>query len=187
MTSPNPTELISPDDLMEMIAEATTNVFSTMLNTDATPDRMHSQPSVASTPSSGVVSLVGLAGAWVGTGSLACTVSLACRLSSQFLLIPCDSVTEEVLDAIGEITNMVIGNVKTALEERVGPMGLSTPTVIYGGNFQTRSARIHEWTVVPFTCEGERLYVQLAVGPNPDVAQRISTRAGFELPQLLKF
>lgn len=98
-------------------------------------------------------------------------------------MTPFESVNEEVLDAVGEITNMIIGNVKTALEERVGPMGLSTPTVIYGRNFQTRSARVSEWTVVPFECAEETLWVQLCIGPNQD--NRGTVRAGFQLPQVL--
>ena len=41
------------------------------------------------------------------------------------------SVEGEVLDAIGEIANMIFGNVKTALESEVGDLGLSIPTVIF--------------------------------------------------------
>lgn len=180
--------VISRAELVAAIIAATTDVFSTMLNVAITPGEMQTEPNVAAAPSSGVVSLIGLAGAWVGTGSLACTVPLACRLSSHFLMTACDAMNEEVLDTVGEITNMIIGNVKTMIEEKAGPMGLSTPTVIYGRNFQTRSARIHEWTVVPFLCEGERMYVQMCIAPNiaPDKdAAHGAARAGFQVPQLL--
>jgi chemotaxis protein CheX len=184
MTQSNPAEMIPRAELVKAIVAVTTDVFITMLNLSITAEEVQTEPSVAAAPSSGVVSLIGMAGAWVGTGSLACTVSLACRLSSQFLGSACESMNEEVLDTIGEITNMIVGNVKTAIEEKAGPMGLSTPTVIYGRNFQTRSARIHEWTVVPFTCEGERFYVQLSIGPNQDAAHG-AVRPGFQVPQLL--
>ena len=58
-----------------------------------------------------------------------------------------------MLDAVAEVTNMIIGNVKTVLESRLGAMGLSTPTVIYGRNFQTAQLRqpgmdcgaVHRW------------------------------------------
>ena len=71
------------------------------------------------------------------------------------------AISEDVLDAVAEITNMIIGNVKTALENRLGSMLFSTPTVIYGRNFQTRSARNQEWTVVPFV--GNRTDVRASV------------------------
>ena len=67
-------------------------------------------------------------------------------------------MNEDVLDAIAEVTNMIIGNVKSALEEKVGAMGLSTPTVIFGRNFQTRSARTHEWTGVRFRSGEHDMY-----------------------------
>jgi chemotaxis protein CheX len=95
-----------------------------------------------------------------------------------------DSVAEDVLDSVAEVTNMIIGNVKTVLENKLGGMGLSTPTVIYGRNFQTRSSKNQEWTVVPFDCESERLCVQVCLVPNPDAGQQ-STRAGFPVPHVL--
>ena len=77
-------------------------------------------------------------------------------------MTPYDAIDEDVLDAVAEVTNMIIGNVKTALENRLGAMGLSTPTVIYGRNFQTRSSGNQEWTVVPFDA-GERADVRASV------------------------
>jgi chemotaxis protein CheX len=88
------------------------------------------------------------------------------------------------LDAVAEITNMIVGNVKTTLENRVGNMLLSTPTVIYGRNFQTRSARNQEWTIVPFEWDGERMCVQVCIAPNPD-AESKTVRPGFPVPHML--
>ncbi len=56
------------------------------------------------------------------------------------LMTEAPSVNEDVLDAVAELTNMIIGNVKTELEAQVGPLGLSIPTVVYGRNFQTKTA-----------------------------------------------
>jgi len=176
-------EALPKTALVEIISAATTEVFTTMLNLPASPGPVHTEPATAIAPHSGIFSLIGLAGSWAGTGCLACSGTLACRLAEHFLMTPFEAVNEEVLDAVGEITNMIIGNVKTALEERVGPMGLSTPTVIYGRNFQTRSARVNDWIVVPFESADETLWVQLCVGPNQD--SRGSVRAGFQLPQVL--
>ena len=63
-------------------------------------------------------------------------------------------------------------------------MGLSTPTVIYGRNFQTRSTGNQEWTVVPFLLEGERMCVQMCIAPNPDA--RKAPRGGFPIPHVLQ-
>lgn len=180
--------VITPADIVEAIQKATHEVFATMLNTEIAPGPTLTEKAVAvaAAPASGVVSLVGLAGSWAGTGSLACTGPLACKLASLFLMGEYDFMDDEVLDAVGEISNMIIGNVKTILEEKAGPMGLSTPTVIFGRNFQTRSSRNHEWTVVPFSVDGESLFVQMSLAPNRG-PEHGTLRAGFQMPQVLNF
>ena len=96
-------------------------------------------------------------------GRLPCPSAVACRLASRFLMSEFDSVDDEVLDAFGELTNMIIGNFKTEVEHHLGPMGLSIPTVIYGRNFSTRSLGREEWTVVPFRCGEDHLNVKVCL------------------------
>src|SRR5579883_1248066 len=172
-------EHLTQHELAEAIGISTKDVFSTMLGLEIGPGEVFVEKEEA-VPASGVVSIIGLAGSWVGSGSLSCSARLACRLASLFLQEQYTAVNEDVLDSIAELTNMVVGNVKTHLENRVGAMGLSTPTVIYGRNFQTRSARNQEWTVVPFDLDGDRMCVQLCIVPNPD-AEQSRMRAGFPI------
>lgn len=118
--------------------------------------------------SDGVVALIGMAGPWIGTGALTCKPEVARRLAGAFLMSEYDSVNDEVLDAIAELANMVIGNLKTSLEERVGQMGLSTPTTIYGASFTTKIGGANNWTLVPVrVCDGE-LLIQVCILPNKD-------------------
>jgi chemotaxis protein CheX len=179
---------ISPNDpalhrlVSDAIRASTDEVFSTMvgLSVVAGPPTIEQQPPSAQ---SGTVALIGLAGGWSGTGCVACSATLACKLAGQFLSTKYEAVDDEVLDALGEIANMIIGNVKGALEEPLGPMGLSSPTIIYGRNLHTRSARVHDWTVVPFDCGEERMFVQVCIAPMPEPTRR---RAGFSLAQTLQ-
>jgi chemotaxis protein CheX len=173
---------ISTAYIVAAVQTATLEVFHTMLTLQPEMGEMLTEKSAAAAPASGVVSLVGLAGSWAGTGSLACTAEFACKLASSFLMAEYDSMNDEVLDAVGEISNMIIGNVKTILEEKLGSMGLSTPTVIFGRNFQTRSSRNHEWIVVPFDCDGERMFVQMCIAPSRD--DHKTTVQGLQVPQL---
>jgi len=170
-------------ELAEAIRVSTREVFSTMLGLDPAPGEVFVEKGEAA-PASGVVSIIGLAGAWVGSGSLSCSADFACKMASHFLQEEYSAVTEDVLDTVAEVTNMVVGNVKTQLENRLGPMWLSTPTVIYGRNFQTRGARNQEWTVVPFSVDQGRMCIQLCITPNPDAVER-SSRPGFPIPRVL--
>ena len=69
---------------------------------------------------------MGLAGSWTGAGAIACTAEF-CKISAKLLMSEYSSVNEEVLDAVGEVTNMVIGNFKNSSEDLPGPLGLSIP------------------------------------------------------------
>ncbi len=172
-------QLLSQDTIVQAVHAATREVFSTMLSMEISTGEAYTEES-PSGPTDGVVSLIGLAGQWAGTGSMSCSAAFACRLSSQMLLIELNSVDGEVLDAIAELTNMIIGNVKTSLEERLGPMGLSIPTVVFGKNFTTRSTRSGLWTVVPFHCGDDRIEVRICLAPNRQ--ERTAVRPGFTEP-----
>jgi chemotaxis protein CheX len=182
-TNPEPAQALSQDELVEAIRGATNEVFTTMLNLEATCGEVFVEKEEP-VPSSGVVSLIGLAGSWVGSGSMACSAGCAAKIASALLMAPYTAIDEDVLDAVAEVTNMIIGNVKTVLEARLGPMGLSTPTVIYGRNFQTRSSGNQKWTVVPFALGEDRMCVQVCIAPNDETGKK-TTRTGFPVPHVL--
>ncbi|GIU75508.1 MAG: hypothetical protein KatS3mg004_2595 [Bryobacteraceae bacterium] len=162
-------EEVTHEKLVALIRQATRDVFTTMLGMELADGEPYVDDS-APGPSEGVIALIGLAGRWAGSGTFSCTAAMAMRLASQLLMQPYEAINEEVLDAVGEITNMVLGNVKTSLEEELGPMGLSIPTVVYGRNFTTRSVARSKWTVVPFHVDGEVIEVHLCLAPSRDAA-----------------
>lgn len=147
-----------------MVRTAAHDVFDTMLGIhleESEPFVSESSPR----PTEGVLALIGLAGKWAGAGTFCCSAESAQHISGALLMQEFTGVDEEVLDAIGEVANMVLGNVKTALEEELGPMGLSIPTVIFARNFTTRSVGRSRWTVVPFRCAGENVEFQVCLAP----------------------
>ena len=140
-------------------------VFSTMLTVNLAPGEVLPGPG-SEESSEGVVSFIGLAGAWAGTGTVMCSAPMACRICSQMLMTDAQSVDEEVLDAVAELTNIVIGSVKNELEPHLGPLGLSIPTVIFGRNFKTKSSAHAQWVVVRFGWDGEDFVVKLCMAPS---------------------
>jgi chemotaxis protein CheX len=148
--------------IIQCIRQSAANVFSTMLGTELGEGEVSIEAAMPE-PNDGVVSFIGLAGDWAGTGSVTCSPTLACRICSLMLMTESTSVDEEVLDAVAELTNMIIGSVKTDLEQHLGQLGLSIPTVVYGRNFRTKSAGTSEWIVVRFVWEGEPLHVKVCL------------------------
>lgn len=156
--------MINDYQLAEFVSRATKEVFSTMLGMELVlkPVAYEQQPP---TVSEGVLAFVGMAGKWTGTGTVSCSAGFACRISAQFMGTDAPGINDEVLDAVGEVANMIVGNVKTMVEELVGPMGLSIPTVVYGRNFTTRSLGNHNWVVSSFTCDDDTIEVRACLAP----------------------
>jgi chemotaxis protein CheX len=179
--------MIDTDTVAQALRQATAEVFSTMLELEVQAGEPYLQRDVPGM-SEGVIALIGMAGTWIGTGSLSMSATLACKLSSRLLLAEFtatgEAISEEVLDAVAELTNMILGNAKNTLEEQLGPMGLSIPTVIYGRNVTTRSVSDAQWVVVPFLCDQERLEVRLCLALS---GQPQPVRHGYRPAHCLQF
>lgn len=159
-----------PDEMDESTLKALmrrncTEVFATMLDTSilevaadhpATPDNEER-----------VVSLIGFGGDHTGNCMITCSKFVACKVASTMLMEEYSTVSEEVMDAFGEISNMVFGNVKTDLEEHLGPLRLTIPTVIVGDRFNIRNISNPAWAVIKFAVFGrEEIDVRMCVTPS---------------------
>jgi CheY-specific phosphatase CheX len=161
--------VIDQDLLVRSVTEATTEVFSTMLDMEV---RFTGLAGDTRAPELGIISLVGITGDWGGSGVFCCSSVLAGTLCSRMLgteIAPgAPSIDEEVLDVVAEITNMVIGNVKTALETVTGPLAISVPTVIHGRNFEFRNASGLRSAGLAFATEDQKFEVRISLAPTAD-------------------
>jgi chemotaxis protein CheX len=159
-------EKVTQQDIEQAVSKASREVFETMLGLpleiDPSVMRNHIEPETFH----GVVALVGVAGSWTGTGHISCSPLFAQKLAGALLMTEYDSVNEDVLDAVAEVANMIIGNVKTFFEEKVGPLGLTVPTVIFGRNYQTRSAGVKDWVLVRLRSGDEAMDVNFCLMPS---------------------
>ncbi|GAA0742810.1 chemotaxis protein CheX [Dactylosporangium roseum] len=112
----NPTE----DDL-QVIAE---QVWSSYLDLDGASPLV---PTPAEKHVADVTASVSVTGAWRGHVLVSCSDAAARNVAAALLGIEFDEVTEEdVADALGELANIIGGNVKSLLPE---PCALSLPHV----------------------------------------------------------
>jgi chemotaxis protein CheX len=153
---------ISSDEIAAMIREAVGLVFSRMLGLSLRS--LEARREAGDPPAGdGVIALVGIAGEWTGSGRVYCSAEFACEIAGALVAANYREVNEEVLDGVAEIANMIVGNIKTRLEEKIGPLGLSVPTVIHGSNFRARTALAREWCVVPFQSGEHVMYVRFCL------------------------
>jgi CheY-specific phosphatase CheX len=109
-------------------------------------------------PDSTVTSCVQIDGAWHGAVVLQCPLTLARTLTAA--MFQADTVPEldEVHDALGELANMLGGNVKALLP---GPSRISLPAVAVGSDYQMSVVGTDAVTSLSFACDGHPLRVTL--------------------------
>jgi chemotaxis protein CheX len=115
----------SDDDLLA-IAE---QVWASYLDPEGTNPLVPAPPA---TPPRDVSASVSVTGAWRGHVVVSCSDAASRNAAAALLGVDLDDVTpEDVTDALGELANIIGGNVKSLLPE---PASLSLPVVLIDGN-----------------------------------------------------
>ncbi|MBN1910811.1 MAG: chemotaxis protein CheX [Pirellulales bacterium] len=137
------------------------NTFQTMLNCDTKRGQVCLQDgSTSRHPVSGVIGLTGKA---VGTVVLNLSENVALKAAATLLLTEMPSINDEVLDAVGELTNMVTGAAKAELEEY--ELKVSLPNVITGANHEIHFPSDVTPVCVPFETEWGKLTLEVGLAP----------------------
>ena len=111
-------------------------------------------------PISGVI---GLSGHAVGTVVLSMSEAVALRAASTMLMADCTEVNADVLDAVGELTNMVAGRAKSQLEEL--DLSVSLPNIITGCGHEVRFPSTVTPICVPFATPWGELSLEVGLAP----------------------
>ena len=150
------------DAVRKTIAEITKGVFSTMVMLDVVDEPPLDAPVLNFHET--VTSMVGLAGSHSGILAIHCPKKLALLVTSNMLGMEVTDVDEDVNDAMGEIANMVGGDVKHIFSPKGADINLSIPTVIYGSDYALESVSSAESLVMPFVCGEERFLLSFKIG-----------------------
>ena len=130
----------------EAIAQITESVFATMV---ATPVEVLN---TAGPESFGpITAAVYYAGEWRGALLLECSEEQAAAWAAHLLPLPPPLEMDDVRDGIGELANMIAGNLKAQLPRGVG---LSVPSVMLGSNYSVRICGGNLAERVVFACPG---------------------------------
>ena len=131
-------EPFSLEDYREAIAQVTEAVFDTMLSDSV---RLVAAPDAElATNFTGAVCYTGR---WQGALVLDCRQEQAARWAERLMPITPPATVEDALDGLGELTNVIAGNLKPALPSGVV---LSIPSVIEGADYRLKicGGNIHE-------------------------------------------
>jgi chemotaxis protein CheX len=137
------------------ICQLTESIWNSMLGLDV--EKSDSPVTLGEGYYSGTIHI---SGAWDGDVSLDCSAELARSLASlMFGVEPETAASDEIRDALGELTNMLGGNIKSLLP---GPCQLSLPSVtedLDHIDYQLRMQGGELLNEVGFYCEGGPLRI----------------------------
>jgi chemotaxis protein CheX len=149
--------LIQPGDVAQIVE----SVFETMLNLQATENG-----APWSADENRVTASVHLSGDWNGAVLIECDRGQACRFAGRFLSMdPPESLDDDSRDVLGELANMIGGNLKSILTPGIR---LSMPSVVDGSSFHMRVCGGAVTLRLTFQCEEGTFWVTVVTMDPPE-------------------
>ena len=152
-------------NLKEIVSEATTDVFSVMLSMDLEViDDELSESSTQNTESS-IVGSIDFTGNVMGSFKIFTTKDFAFLIASNMLLMEQDelSLEEDVYDVVGEISNMIGGNLKTFLSNNGFSCNMTVPSIVSGSDFRTQVMGYNRMETYHFGYENNIMTVKIFI------------------------
>lgn len=146
-------------DISEKIIESTMEIFSTMVMMEVSVAGPPLQES--GTLHDTITGMIGLAGTHKGVLAIHIPNAVAMAITSSFLGMDVDAINDDVRDAVGELANMLGGNVKTILSQNGRDIELSLPSTIAGHEYGFQAATDVDMIILPFKTENGEFLIEL--------------------------
>ena len=143
------------------IADATQEIFSSMVMLDVTPGEPFTRSD--GKLSNSISGLIGLAGTTKGILAIHLPNEAALAITTAFLGMDVEEIDEDVCDAIGELANMLAGSIKAILDPSGSDIQISMPSAVHGEEYAVDCLADAEAVAVPFTFNGQTFMVELQI------------------------
>ena len=104
--------------------------------------------------------IIGLTGSKQGSVVVSFTKECALKVISSMMMKEYTDLCDEVIDAVGEITNMISGNARKHLAELDLKFEAGIPTVVTGKGHEISNLCNGTCIVIPFKCDGLDFFVE---------------------------
>jgi flagellar motor switch protein FliN len=155
-------EKLNALDYKGKIAAAVVDVFETMFSL-----KLEAVETVSATSLTGVrnVSSVGFAGDATGIISIHVGTDLCRRMAANMLGMQPEEIEggDEINDMLGELGNIVGGNLKSALTDTGLRCALSTPSCTTGSDFMIETLNLERYERFAFRTEPHMVFVEMGV------------------------
>ena len=121
-------------DLIHTIVETTEQVFTDMVALSASAGTSFERKGLP--PHESIAGVIHLSGKYTGYAAIHLPSTVAALVTSSMMYMELDKVTEEnVSDSVGELANILAGNIKSALDSSGRAIRLSWPMLVHGQDF----------------------------------------------------
>ncbi len=146
-------------DISKNMIESAKEIFSTMvmMEIEVAGDLLQETAPL----SDSISGVIGLVGTHKGVLAIHLPQNVAMAVTGSFLGMDVEEVNEDVEDAVGELANMLAGDVKTALAENGRDIDISLPTIIAGREYDFQPTGETERIIIPFGCSAGHFSVEL--------------------------
>lgn len=146
-------------DIGNEIIDGVKDVFSTMLMVEVSSGEIVTGE--VCDIQSNLTGMIGLGGGLCGLLAVHCPGQVAKAITGAMLGMEIDELDEDVEDAIGEIANMIAGNVKASCAGIGINVELAIPTSIIGDSFHVSGRGESVRVVVPFAMADDHFWVEM--------------------------
>jgi chemotaxis protein CheX len=152
------TKIADVTPMIPKIAEATTEVFETMVFKSLEAG----EPTVdGAQPVANVVGAIRFLGSLSGTVSFYSSDGAAREIAGALLGISPEDANNEVADAVGEITNMIAGSLRGKLAQSGENLMITPPSVTRGSDFSAQHFNVASRVLCPFKMDDKEVFVEL--------------------------
>lgn len=140
------------------------NVLETMAQTKVTPQKPRlKENKVAYGEVTGIIGMTSetIAGSMIVSFSKKCILQI---VANMFMEEPRDKIDAEVVDAVGELTNMICGGAKAKLAKLDHKFNLATPTMIVGKGVEISYYSDAPSIVMPFDTDAGEFVIEANFG-----------------------
>jgi flagellar motor switch protein FliN len=149
-------------DIRKCVSDSITSVFETLFSL-----KLETAETASSSGLEGsrYVASVGFAGDATGSASIHIDQELARRLTAILLGQELETTEgeAEIRDMLGELGNLVGGNLKSALTDRGLRCTLGTPSVTSSSDFMIDSANLDHYERIAFHADGRTVFLEVGV------------------------
>lgn len=148
-------------NIENIIVESTREIFSSMIMMEVSPVGGSQTENGGRSLRSSISGIVGLTGKYSGVLAIHAPELVARAITGNFLGMEVDEINEDVQDAIGELANMLAGNVKSYLSPGGKDIDLSIPSTVHGEEYSFLVEKGAEKMVMTFQASEHEFMVEL--------------------------